>query len=159
WRAGFDQAAPRAQRNGADQSAQADAKHARKGRFVLFRELDMTSTKPWLVANFLGAGDASGMFGKPGDGQAVRAEDLGVHVAADLPWCGRKVTQGAVLYVALERRKLVERRAIGFRIKHGLTDLPFAIAGGVHDFRDPRTAAYIAEIAAEVGEIFTQKVG
>ena len=36
--------------------------------------------------------------------------------------------------MALERRKLVERRAIAFREKYGLTDLPIAFVGGVYDF-------------------------
>src|SRR5262249_17047340 len=66
------------------------------------------------------------------------------------PWHGRPVRGGAVLYVALERRKLVERRAIAFREKHGLADLPFAIAGGVHDFRDPATVAHFVEVAKQL---------
>jgi hypothetical protein len=122
----------------------------RKRFFVLFRDLEDASTKQWLVHNFLGDGEASAMYGKPGDGKSVLAEDLALHVAAGWPWHRRAVKKGAVVYIALERRKLVERRAIAFRKKHGLTDLPFAIVGGVHDFRDPRTAARIADIVAEV---------
>jgi AAA domain len=122
----------------------------RRRSFILFRELQATSTKQWLVHNFLGDGEASAMYGKPGDGKSALAEDLALQVAAGWPWHGRAVKQGAVVYVALERRKLVERRAIAFREKHGLKDLPFAIVGGVHDFRDPRTAARMADIVAEV---------
>ena len=73
------------------------------------------STKSWLVHNLLGDGDASVMYGKPGDGKSVLAEDLALHVAAGRLWHGRKVKQGAVVFIALERRKLVERRAIAFR--------------------------------------------
>jgi AAA domain len=81
-------------------------------RFALFAELETNSTKEWLVHNLLGDGDASVMYGKPGDGKSVLAEDLALHVAAGRPWHGRKVKQGAIIFVALERRKLVERRAI-----------------------------------------------
>src|SRR5690349_12075151 len=90
----------------------------RKGRFVLFGELEAQSTKEWLVHNLLGHGEASTMYGKPGDGKSLLAEDLGLHVAARWPWHGRPVRGGAVLYIALERRKLVERRAIAFRKTH-----------------------------------------
>jgi hypothetical protein len=122
----------------------------RKGRFILFSELEAQSNKEWLVHNFLGHGEASTIFGKPGDGKSVLAEDLGLHIAAGWPWHGRAVRRGAVLYIALERRLLVERRAIAFREKHDIRDLPFAIMGGVHDFRDRRTAQHIIEIARQV---------
>jgi hypothetical protein len=122
----------------------------RRRRFLLYRDLGDVSAKLWLVNNLLGAGEASAWYGKPGDGKSVLVQDMGLHIAGNLPWHGRKVRKGAVVYVALERRKLVERRAIAFREHHGLTDLPFAIVGGVHDFRDPRTAAWLAEIVAEV---------
>ena len=127
-------------------------------RYILFSELEMTSTKEWLVHNLLGAGDASVMYGKPGDGKSVLAEDLALHIPAGRPWHGRKVKQGAVLFIALERRKLVERRAIAFREKHGVKDLPFAILGGVHDFRNPKTVTYIIEVVRELEAETRQKV-
>jgi hypothetical protein len=83
---------------------------------------------------------------------------MGLHVAGNLPWHGRDVMQGAVVYIALERRLLVERRAIAFRERHRIPDLPFAIIGGVFDFRDPRTAATIAGIVLQVEEATGQKV-
>jgi hypothetical protein len=134
------------------------SRHDRKGRFVLFSELEVSSHKSWLIHKFLGAGEASALYGKPGDGKSVLAEDLGLHVAAGRKWHGREVKQGAVLLVALERRKLVERRAIAFRKKHNLTGLPFAIVGGVYDFRDARTAEWLAEVVGEVEEATGQPV-
>ena len=73
--------------------------------FKLFRDLlGATAGKQWLAHRLLGAGEASVMYGKPGDGKSVFAEDLGLHIAADLTWHDRRVLHGAVLYVALERR-------------------------------------------------------
>jgi hypothetical protein len=63
-----------------------------------------------------------------------------------------------VLYVALERKKLVERRAIAFRKKHGLLDLPFAIAGGVYDLRTPAAAQQIAVICKQVEEATSERI-
>ena len=122
-----------------------------KGQFTLYRDLAATSTKEWLVKNLLGDAEASAFYGAPGSGKSALVEDLGLHVAAGLPWQGREVIrQGAVCLIALERRMVVERRAIAFRKHHGIEDLPFAIIGGVYDFRDPRTATTIAEIIRQV---------
>ncbi len=129
-----------------------------KRQFVLFRDLEPSSRKEWLASDFLGAGEASAFYGMPGCGKSVLAEDMGLHVAAGWAWHGRKAKQGAVVYVALERRRLVERRAIAFRKKHSVTDLPFAIVGGVHDFRDPRTAAWLADVVADVEKATGQPV-
>jgi RecA-family ATPase len=130
----------------------------RKQPFSLYRDLEAISTKEWLVKNFLGHQEASAFYGAPGSGKSALVEDLGLHVAAGLPWHGREVRQGAVCYVALERRMLVERRAIAFRERRQLLDLPFAIIGGVYDFRDQRTAATIAGITRQVEDVTKQPV-
>src|SRR5262245_55423073 len=120
--------------------------------FVLFGDLSATSNKEWLVRELLGDGDASTVYGKPGDGKSVLVEDMALHIAAGRDWHGKRVKQGAVLYIALERKKLVERRAIAFRDTYDLSNLPFAIMGGVHDFRDPRTAERVVQIGRDVAE-------
>jgi AAA domain len=135
-----------------------DRQREQKWPFTLYRDLAATSTKIWLVKNFLGHTEASAFYGPPGSGKSALVEDMGLHIAAGLPWLGREVMQGAVLFVALERRLLVERRAIAFREYHKLPDLPFAIIGGVYDFRDQRTAAIVAEIVQQLEKEIGQKV-
>src|SRR5262245_63332970 len=88
-----------------------------------------------VLSQLLGDGDASTVYGKPGDGKSVLVKDMALHIASGHDWHGKKVKQGAVLYIALERKKLVERRAIAFRATFDVSNLPFAIMGGVHDFR------------------------
>jgi AAA domain len=119
--------------------------------FTLYDDIETAIVKKWTVWRFLGAGESSAFFGPPGCGKSVFVEDLGLHVAADLLWFGRKVTKGAVVYVALERRDLVKRRAVAFRNKHGLKGLPFAVTGGtVVDFRDPKAAGLVSETIRQV---------
>jgi hypothetical protein len=130
----------------------------RKALFTLYADLKATASKLWLVDKMLGCGEASTFYGAPGCGKGVIIEDLCLHIAAGRDWHGRRVMRGAVVYVALERKKLVERRAIAFRTKHGLLDLPFAIVGGVHDFRDPATARTIADICRQVEEATGEEV-
>ncbi len=122
----------------------------RKAKFRLYRELETESRKEWLVQNLLGAGDASAFYGVPGCGKSVLVEDLALHVAAGQEWHGRQIKSGAVLYVALERKKLVERRAIAFRERHQIADIPFAIIGGMYDLRAPQPVADIVEVVRQI---------
>src|ERR1019366_6109144 len=127
-------------------------------QFRLYCELEATSTKEWLVKNLLGKGEASAFYGAPGSGKSALVEDMGLHIAGGLPWHGRDVLQGAVCYIALERRLLVERRAIAFRERHQIPDLPFAIIGIVLDFRAPQTADAMAAVVKLVKEATDQDV-
>jgi hypothetical protein len=133
-------------------------------RFVLFRELEAQAqrTKDWLVKGLLGAGEASAVFGEPGDGKSVLVEDIGLYVAANAhdtvnePWHGREVQGGAVIYFALERKAAVERRALAFKLEHDLPDdIPFVIVGGagVLDFRDPNVCKRIVEVIEATEDI------
>lgn len=132
----------------------------RPGRFVLYREVALRArhSKDWLVEGLLGAGEASAFFGAPGDGKSVLVEDLGLHIAAGLPWCGRKVKRGAVIYFALERKALVERRLLAFQLEHNIPDIPFVVCGGggILDFREANVCKCITEVVkateAETGE-------
>jgi hypothetical protein len=129
-----------------------------KQLFTLYADLEASASKPWLVHNMLGAGEMSAGYGPPGCGKGVIFEDLGLHIAAGLKWHGRPVMRGAVVYIALERKKLVERRAIAFRTKYQFQDLPFAIVGGVFDFRDRATADQIAAICKQVEQVTGESV-
>ena len=122
----------------------------RPGHFKLFAELSSECRKEWLVHGLLGGGDASAFYGVPGCGKSVLVEDMALHIAAGREWHGRSVKQGAVLYVALERRALIERRAIAFRERYGDTDLPFAVMGGVYDFRSSNVVSGVLKVAQEV---------
>jgi hypothetical protein len=139
----------------------------RPGRFVLFGELALRArcSKDWLIAGLLGAGEASAFYGAPGDGKSVLVEDMGLHVAAnavtDMPWCGRAVKGGGVLYFALERMALVERRALAFKLEHDVPDdIPFAVVGGGGrlDFREANVCKRILEMVEGVEALTRIKV-
>jgi hypothetical protein len=144
---GLREAVDGALANGADALAPHASNPAKPLPLTLYDELGREARKTMLVERLLGAGEASSMYGEPGSGKSVLAEDLGLHIAAKRPWFGRTVLPGAVLYLALERAALVKRRAIAFRIHTGLLGLPFAIFGGELDFRDAQSAATIVATA------------
>jgi RecA-family ATPase len=112
-----------------------NANAIRRLTFTLYSDIDQQPRKQWLVENFLGAGELSCQFGAPGSGKSVAASDLGAHIAAGRDWFGRRVLQGAVLFVACERANLVKRRLAAFRKHHGLDDLPLAVCRGSIDLR------------------------
>ena len=127
-------------------------KQERKSKFLLYRELEATSRKDWLVQGLLGAGDSSAWYGIPGCGKSAIGQDLAMHVAGGREWHGRQVKRGAVLYVALERKQVVQRRAIAYRERHGIADIPFALVGGVFDLRTPQAVAALIDICRQVEE-------
>ncbi len=122
----------------------------RNGKFVLFGELSPDANKEWLITGLLGHTEMSVVYGHPGSGKSVFVEDAALRVSAGWEVHGRPVRRGAVLYVALERYSLVKRRAIAFRVKHQLSELPFAMMGGVLDLRNSAQAQAIVAVARQV---------
>ena len=131
--------------NGTQASDETPQHNGRILRGTEFADLSTSSKKVWLVHHLLAIGEISVWYGEPGSGKSVGIEDLGLHVAVGRAWHGRQVKQCAVLYVALERANVVQRRAIAWGLEHGLSreQLPFKVIRGPLDFRDPQVAADI----------------
>jgi hypothetical protein len=123
-------------------------------KLIWFSEIDANPQKHWLVENFLGLGELSCVYGMPGSGKSVLAGDLACHVAAGLPWFGRRVHRGAVLYVAAERAGLVQRRFAAWRLHHRQSELPLAVLPMVVNLRDPSGAKLLIDAAADVHNFF-----
>lgn len=126
-----------------------------------FAELSTMSRKVWCVHHLLAAGEISVWYGEPGSGKSIGLEDLGLHVAAGLPWQGRQTQQGAVLYLALERFSVVARRAIAWGIERDRSQqrLPFKVIRGPLDFRDPQIAPKVVAAALELGRRYNCQPG
>ena len=118
-----------------------DLHNERHLTFTAFADVDKHPRKRWLVQNFLGVGELSAIYGMPGTAKSALAGDLGAHVAAGLPWFGRQVSQGAVLYIAAERAALVERRMAAWRLHHGIDGIPLGIVPKSIDLRSDRIDA------------------
>jgi hypothetical protein len=75
---------------------------------------DVRLSKPryieWAIKHFLARGTTSIVSGKWGTGKTAVYTDIALHIAHGLPYRGRKVTKGVVIYVALENAEDVERR-------------------------------------------------
>jgi hypothetical protein len=129
----------------------------RKFEYRLFKDIEANPHKTWLVEDLLGAGEFSIWFGPKGSGKSVLLGDAACHIAAgEEEWCDRRIKYGAVLYVAAERRAVVERRFAAWRKHHGIDNIPLAVIGGVFDLRSSAgdaegIIAAANKLAAEAG--------
>lgn len=124
---------------------------ARSLRLTRFADIATAPQKRMLVSKLLGTGELSCCYAGPGSGKSILVTDLAAHVALGWDWHGRRVQHGAVLYVAAERARLVERRLAAFRKHHGVDDMPLAIVSGAIDLRSK--ADHAAEIVLHARDL------
>ena len=68
--------------------------------FTLARDVKL-EPKTFLIDGFVSAGETSAWYGPPDAGKSTAVLDVGCHIAAGLVYCGRRVMQGAVLYLSI----------------------------------------------------------
>lgn len=116
--------------------------------------------KDWVIDDIIGDGEMSVFYGAPGCGKSVVVGDAAAHVAAGLPWMGRPVRVCGVLYLAAERGALVKRRLAAWRRKHGMAELPLAVAEGVFDLCNSEAhAKSIVEIVQDLSAEWGVPIG
>lgn len=125
-----------------------------------FDDIPEEHHKTWLVRDIFGSNEFSIVYGAPGSGKSVLMGDAAAHVAAGLPWFGRKTEACAVLYVAAERHTLVKRRMAAWRKHHGILNLPLIVLDGLFNFAtDTSHGDEILRIAEHVFEKTGVRVG
>jgi AAA domain len=124
-------------------------------RFVLPRDITL-QPKAFLIDGFVGAAETSAWYGPPDGGKSTVVLDAGCHVAAGLDYCGRRVTQGCVLYIAVERGAVVQRRVLAWCQHHAHMDIPLAV---VAEMIDLRTGQVDADRIIATAKAFAQAGG
>ena len=66
--------------------------------------------RDWVVKHFLARHTTAILLGRWGHGKTAGAVEIGLHVAAGVPWRDRAVKKGVVVHVALENPQDVEMR-------------------------------------------------
>jgi RecA-family ATPase len=64
----------------------------------------------YVVKGIVAAGELVVIYGPPKSGKTFLATDMGLSVAAEQPWFGRRVRGGLVIYIASEMGSRVLRR-------------------------------------------------
>jgi hypothetical protein len=152
------EAAEHAKRSGAKANGAARTNGAKPFPFTLPKDITL-EPKEWLIEGFLGRYETSAWFGPPDAGKSAAMTHAAGCVAAGLEFCGRKVVQGPMLYVAAERGAVVKRRVKAWCFEHGLPDIPLAILDHAVDLRTGRIDAdRIIATAAELKALYRQSV-
>lgn len=106
----------------------------------------------WLIKNLITRGELAMLAGPSQSGKSFLAIDLAMSIARGLPWFGRKVMQGGVVYQAGESAKGVRRRRLpAYRQHYGLRsakNVPFVMLSNPVNLyaSDDQTNDLIAEI-------------
>jgi hypothetical protein len=92
------------------------APHATRFNLEMLDEITIADDPVELVQGLLPMGPALGVvFGPPKSLKSFLLTHIGLHIAADQPFCGRAVQGGAVVYVTSEGIRGVRRRLIAAR--------------------------------------------
>ncbi|MCV2361003.1 helicase RepA family protein [Paucibacter sp. TC2R-5] len=149
-----------------DQAPAADTHHAattKGGREPLrvWRRKDMRNRAPakWLAKGWLPEQGTAGLVGDSNVGKSFVALDLGLSIARGVPWLGRPVIQGGVLYVAAEGGHGFGVRQDAYELHHSvnLDDAPFGLVDSAIDLRTSlvdadRVIAAAKEFVADTGQ-------
>ena len=120
--------------------------------FKAAKDFRTAVNKDWIIKRVIAPNEVSNWCGPPGKGKSGLVSDLAMHVTAGIDWRGYKSKQqGGVIYFALERADLVERRWHAQAEQYGLDagELPFYLVGRVIDMLHPSSVAeFVATIKA-----------
>lgn len=75
----------------------------------------------WLIKDVMEQDSTIMLFGKSGDGKSFIALSMACSIASGLDWCGHKVEQGAVAYIAGEGMNGIKRRIAAWCQDSGVT--------------------------------------
>jgi hypothetical protein len=143
---------------GATAAAAGDRAQTSKGyKFKTFDDMSgETAAKNWLIKGIFAKGETSAWIAPPGGMKSALMAEASICVAAGLDWHGKR-NKGAVgvIYFALERADLVEKRIKAHCLKLGLKSAPIAVVAATFGLIKPETImkviATIREAEAALG--------
>jgi AAA domain len=135
------------------QVKQRDRAQSSKGyRFKMFDEMALEQiAKRWLIKGILARGETSAWIAPPGGMKSALLAQASICVAGGLDWLGKRNKGAAgVVYFALERSDLVEKRMKAHRLKLGLQNLPIAVVPVTFDLIKPESVRRVIETIRNV---------
>lgn len=113
---------------------------------------DDTKGAGYLIKGLLQKASYAELYGAPGEGKTFGALDMAYHVAAGMPWMGKRTKQGPVLYLAYEGFGGLRNRAKALRQKYGDADVPLFIVNASFNLREQQGRKELAAILAGMEE-------
>lgn len=123
-------------------------------RFINISQLlQRPPTTIWVVYGFITADTIIVILGEPSGGKSLLVIDLTCHIGTGRDWCGHRIKQGLVLYVAGEGQHGLSKRFMAWFERYGETPRNIHIATVPAALTDPADiTALIADIAANLPE-------
>jgi AAA domain len=90
-----------------------------------FKDVLLDTSAGYLAKGLIPSSGLTVVWGPPKCGKSFWTFDLMMHVACGIPYRGRRVHQGIVVYVALEADKSFRRRVEAYKRHHDIMDPPF----------------------------------
>jgi len=111
---------PAAQGNGADKDRGAPPIGNEPVRFTLedWNDVTFDPDEEWLIEGVLSKRGLGLIFGKPKSFKSFVAKHFGLCVALGIPWAGRRVEKGSVVYIAAEGASGLRKRIAAYKKKH-----------------------------------------
>jgi hypothetical protein len=119
-----------------------DSDGANSDKFTLTRFNDVTATlgATYLIKNVIPSGGLTVVWGRPKCGKSFKTFDMMMHIARGVPYRGKRVQQGIVVYIALEGGTGFRRRIEAYKKEHDVKDAPFYLITDRTDLvRDHKT--------------------
>jgi hypothetical protein len=125
----------------------------RRPRFELvpFKAVLLSTSAAYLVKGLIPRAGLTIVWGPPKCGKSFWAFDLAMHVARGIPYRGRRVQQGVVVYLALEGGYGFRARIEAYRRTHKIKDAPFYLVTDRTSLIQDH-AGLIADIQRQVGK-------
>jgi DNA-binding transcriptional ArsR family regulator len=98
--------------------------HSSRFHFFTDDEIETIPDPEWLVEGVLPLGSFGVLYSPPGLGKTFLALDMGRSIAAGVPWQGRDVKKGPVLYIAAEGRSGLKPRRRAWNQEHSRDKCP-----------------------------------
>jgi AAA domain len=102
-----------------------DAETEAKFHLTRFKDVLLDTSAVYLAKGLIPSSGLTVVWGSPKCGKSFWTFDLMMHVARGIPYRGRRVQQGIVVYVALEGDQGFRRRIDAYKRHHDISDLPF----------------------------------
>src|SRR3569832_331684 len=115
--------------------------------FRMLHEISAIPRKRWLIKGVFAAGETSAWIGPPGSLKSALLAEAAFAICTGEEWHGRKnAGQSGVLYFALERSDLVNRRLSAHRDRAGLAAsdrLPIGVVAEMINLMDPAAVSRV----------------
>jgi hypothetical protein len=121
---------------------------------------DKPPAKSWEIKNVIARDETSSWIGPPGSGKSALLADLSVYKANGKDWRGYRVKErSGVVYFAMERADLTNRRLIAYRRRDHLGSLPIAVCNKIIDLLDRNCVDTILATILNAEQRFACRVG